>query len=96
MGIVTGVDLFKLMDVAEDLVVPMMDQPMRIDRDSLMLGYAGVYSSFLLLRQARRASATACRRATSWSSSGGASTVGGQEDMIESVALELAAQRRTQ
>ncbi len=38
MGIATGVDLFKLMDVAEDLVVPMMDQPLRIDRDALVLG----------------------------------------------------------
>ena len=48
MGIETGVDLFKLMDVAEDLVVPMMDHMVRIDRDSLTLGYAGVYSTFLL------------------------------------------------
>ena len=60
MGIETGVDVFKLMDVAEDLVVPMMDQPIRIDRDALILGYAGVYSSFLLFakragRQVRRA-----------------------------------------
>ena len=48
MGVETGVDVFKLMDVAEDLVVPIMDQPVRIDRDALILGYAGVYSSFLL------------------------------------------------
>src|ERR1700733_10665533 len=45
MGIHTGVDVFKLMDVAEDLVVPMMDHPVRLDRDALTLGYAGVYSS---------------------------------------------------
>jgi 4-hydroxy-2-oxovalerate/4-hydroxy-2-oxohexanoate aldolase len=42
MGIETGVDVFKLMDVAEDLVVPLMDQQIRIDRDALILGYAGV------------------------------------------------------
>ena len=55
MGIETGVDVFKIQDVAEDLVVPMMDHIIRIDRDSLTLGYAGVYSSFLLF--AKRASA---------------------------------------
>jgi 4-hydroxy-2-oxovalerate/4-hydroxy-2-oxohexanoate aldolase len=48
MGIETGVDVFKIQDVAEDLVVPIMDHVIRIDRDSLTLGYAGVYSSFLL------------------------------------------------
>jgi 4-hydroxy-2-oxovalerate/4-hydroxy-2-oxohexanoate aldolase len=48
MGIETGVDVFKIQDVAEDLVVPIMDFPIRIDRDALTLGYAGVYGSFLL------------------------------------------------
>ena len=48
MGIETGVDVFKIQDVAEDRVVPIMDHIIRVDRDSLTLGYAGVYSSFLL------------------------------------------------
>ena len=43
MGVHTGIDVFKLMDVAEDIVVPMMDQPIRVDRDSLILSYAGVF-----------------------------------------------------
>ena len=71
MGVQTGVDVFKLMDVAEDLVVPMMDQPIRIDRDSLILGYAGVYSSFLLLAKRARRQVRRAVRATSWSSSAG-------------------------
>jgi 4-hydroxy-2-oxovalerate/4-hydroxy-2-oxohexanoate aldolase len=48
LGIETGVNLFDIQDVAEDLVVPIMDQMIRLDRDALTLGYAGVYSSFLL------------------------------------------------
>ena len=48
MGIETGIDTFKAMDIAEDLIVPMMDHMVRVDRDALTLGYAGVYSSFLL------------------------------------------------
>ncbi len=52
MGIETGVDLFKLMDLAEDTVVPMMDHRCASTETSLTLGYAGVYSTFLLSRQA--------------------------------------------
>lgn len=48
MGLATGVDLFRIQDVAEDRVVRIMDQPIRVDRDALTLGYAGVCSSFLL------------------------------------------------
>jgi 4-hydroxy-2-oxovalerate/4-hydroxy-2-oxohexanoate aldolase len=48
MDVESGVDLFKAMDIAEDLIIPMMDHIVRVDRDALTLGYAGVYSSFLL------------------------------------------------
>jgi 4-hydroxy-2-oxovalerate/4-hydroxy-2-oxohexanoate aldolase len=93
MGIETGVDVFKLMDVAEDLVVPMMDQPIRIDRDALILGYAGVYSSFLLF--AKRAGAKyGVPSADILVELGRMKTVGGQEDMIEDLALNMARARK--
>lgn len=88
MGVRTGVDLFRLMDVAEDLVVPLMDQPIRVDRDSLILGYAGVYSSFLLHAQ-RAARKYHVSSADILVELGRMKTVGGQEDMIEDVALNL-------
>lgn len=89
LGIETGVDLYKVMDVAEDLVVPIMDRPIRIDRDSLILGYAGVYSSFLLF--AKRAEARDGVSARDiLVELGRRGTVGGQEAMIESLALEMA------
>ena len=90
VGVETGVDVFKLMDVAEDIVVPMMDQPIRVDRDALVLGYAGVYSSFLL--HAKRASEKhGVPSAEILVELGKMRTVGGQEDMIEDVALNLKA-----
>lgn len=89
MGIVTGVDVFKLSDVAEDLVFPMMEHIVRVDRDSLALGYAGVYSSFLLF--AKRAEARYGVPARDiLVELGKRKTVGGQEDMIEDLALEIA------
>ncbi|MCY1186717.1 4-hydroxy-2-oxovalerate aldolase 4 [compost metagenome] len=88
----SGVDLYGIMDVAEDLVVPMMDQPIRLDRDALTLGYAGVYSSFLLF--AKRAEAKYGISARELLVElGRRGTVGGQEDMIEDLALTLARQR---
>ena len=48
MGIPTEIDLYKIMDIAEDIVAPILPKPQEINRDSLIIGYAGVYSSFLL------------------------------------------------
>jgi len=88
MGIETGVDLYKIMDVAEDIVLPMMDHMVRIDRDSLTLGYAGVYSSFLLF--AKRAEAKYGVPARDiLMELGRRGMVGGQEDMIEDAALDM-------
>jgi 4-hydroxy-2-oxovalerate/4-hydroxy-2-oxohexanoate aldolase len=88
MGVEHGVDLYGVMDVAEDLVVPMMDTPVRIDRDALILGYAGVYSSFLLF--AKRASEKyGVPSRDILVEMGKRKTVGGQEDMIEDVALDM-------
>jgi 4-hydroxy-2-oxovalerate/4-hydroxy-2-oxohexanoate aldolase len=89
MGIETGIDLFKVSDVAEDIVVPLMDHPIRIDRDSLTLGFAGVYSSFLLF--AKRAEAKyGIQSREILLELGRRGMVGGQEDMIEDAALTLA------
>jgi 4-hydroxy-2-oxovalerate/4-hydroxy-2-oxohexanoate aldolase len=93
MGIVTGVDVMKLADVAEDLVVPMMDVPVRIDRDALVLGYAGVYSSFLLFAQ-RAGAKYGVPSAAILAEMGRMKTVGGQEDLIEEVAINLARARK--
>lgn len=95
MGVLTGVDLFKISDVAEDLVTPILDFPVRIDRNSLTLGYAGVYSSFLLF--ARRAEAKYGVPAREiLLELGRRKMVGGQEDMIEDTALTMAATRKAQ
>lgn len=89
MGIQTGIDLYGVQDVAEDLIVPMMDIPVRIDRDALTLGYAGVYSSFLLFAQ-RAAQKYGLKSRDILVEMGRLKTVGGQEDLIESVALDMA------
>lgn len=84
-----GIDLYKIMDVAEDIVTPMMQQPIRIDRDALTLGYAGVYSSFLLFaKRAQEKYGVAARDILV--ELGRRRTVGGQEDMIEDLALDMA------
>ena len=89
MGIETGVDTFKICDVAEDRVVPIMDHIIRVDRDSLTLGYAGVYSSFLLFaKRAEKKYGISARDILV--ELGRRGMVGGQEDMIEDTAMTMA------
>ena len=88
MQIETGVDLFKVQDIAEELVVPMLQQPIRADRDAATLGYAGVYSSFLLFAKRAEAKYGVSAREILMEL-GRRGTVGGQEDMIEDLALTM-------
>ena len=88
-GIETGVDALKLMDVAEEVVRPIMPRQQVIDRAGLILGYAGVYGSFLLHAQ-KAAERYDVPQAEILMELGRRQVVGGQEDMIIDVALELA------
>ncbi len=94
LGVEHGVDLYGISDVAEELVVPLMDHPVRIDRDALILGYAGVYSSFLLFAQ-RAAEKYGLSSRSILVELGRRRTVGGQEDMIEDLALDMARAKKT-
>jgi 4-hydroxy 2-oxovalerate aldolase len=92
LGIRTGVDVFAILDAAEDAVRPVMEGECVLDRASLLLGYAGVYSSFL--KHADRAAARyGVPAAAILVRLGERRIVGGQEDMILDVAIELARER---
>jgi len=88
-GIESGVDFYKVMDAAEQVVEPLMHRPQVINNDGLMLGYSGVYSSFLLhARRAAKRFDVDIRDVLI--ELGNRRTVGGQEDMIIDVAIEMA------
>jgi 4-hydroxy 2-oxovalerate aldolase len=92
IGIRTGIDVLKIIDAAEDVVRPAMDGECELDRLAILMGYAGVYSSFLkhAYRQAERYDVSGAELLLR---AGRRKLVGGQEDQLIDIALELVAEK---
>jgi 4-hydroxy 2-oxovalerate aldolase len=94
IGVKTGIDFFEIADAAEDVVRPAMPQECLLDRNALIMGYSGVYSSFLkhAIRQSERYGVPAhqlLHRA------GQRKLIGGQEDQLIDIALEIKREQDT-
>lgn len=89
LGMDVGIDIYKMMDLAEDIVAPLIQGTQEITKGSLALGYAGVYSSFLLHAE-RAGKRFGVDPRDILMELGKLKVVGGQEDMILDVASELA------
>jgi 4-hydroxy 2-oxovalerate aldolase len=92
IGIRTGIDVLKIIDAAEDVVRPAMDDECQLDRLAILMGYAGVYSSFLkhAYRQAERYDVSGAELLLR---AGRRKLVGGQEDQLIDIALELVGEK---
>jgi len=90
-GVATGVDVLAMMDASEDVVARVMERDLGVARSALILGYAGVYSSFLLHAE-RAAERFGVSEKDILLRVGARQAVGGQEDLIIDIAAELAAE----
>ena len=88
MKVENNSDLFQLMDIADDVIRPLQERPVQVDRETLSLGYAGVYSSFLLHSE-RAAQKYGLDTRAILNELGKRKMVGSQEDMIIDVALDM-------
>lgn len=94
MGYHTGIDLYNMMDVANEVVAGYMQRPQEITGSSLIMGYSGVYSSFLLHTQAAAQKFGVDERDI-LVELGRMKAVGGQEDLIYDVAARFAEKKKT-
>ena len=87
IGVKTGIDFFDIADAAEEVVAPAMPAECLLDRNALIMGYSGVYSSFSSMRSGRRSATTYPHQLLH--RAGQRKLIGGQEDQLIDIALEI-------